>query len=94
LVREAVTRKWGGLVERRMVAAAYVVNPSVLGLIAADPARTWDRLLADYFIARAARVVKGVPVWSARPRIRVSGSRVGRLDCGVANLAERSFPPK
>jgi DNA-binding transcriptional ArsR family regulator len=60
LVREAETRKWGGLTERRMVASAsaYVVSPAALGPVAADPGRTKDRLSAGYLIALAGRVVK------------------------------------
>jgi hypothetical protein len=62
LVREAETRKWGGLTERRMVATAssYVVSPAALGPVAADPGRVRDRLSADYLIALAARVVREV----------------------------------
>jgi DNA-binding transcriptional ArsR family regulator len=62
LVREAETRKWGGLTERRMVASAlsYVVSPAALGPVAADPGRVRDRLSADYLIALAARVVREV----------------------------------
>ena len=62
LVREAGSRKWGGLTERLFVASAasYVVAPGAMGLAAADPARTADRLSASYLIALAARVVQEV----------------------------------
>lgn len=62
LVREAGTRQWGGIVERRLVAtaSAYVVSPGALGPAAADPARTTDRLSASYLIALAARAVREV----------------------------------
>lgn len=62
LVREAETRRWGGIVERRMVATAhsYLVSPAALGPVAADPARTVDRLSASYLLALAARVVREV----------------------------------
>lgn len=62
LVHVAETRKWGGLIERQMVASAhaYVVSPQALGPAAADPARTPDRLSAGYLIALAARVVREV----------------------------------
>ncbi|HEY8944823.1 MAG TPA: helix-turn-helix domain-containing protein [Polyangiaceae bacterium] len=62
LVRVAEERKWGGLTERLMVAraASFVVSPGALGAIATDPARTRDRLSADYLIALAARVVQEV----------------------------------
>jgi DNA-binding transcriptional ArsR family regulator len=62
LVREFESKKWGGIIERRMVATArsYVVSPAALGPIAADPARTVDRLSASYLLALAARVVREV----------------------------------
>jgi DNA-binding transcriptional ArsR family regulator len=62
LVRETGTRTWGGLRERLLVASAdtYVVSPAALGPVAADPARTADRLSAGYLIALAARVVREV----------------------------------
>ena len=60
LVEPAEERRWGGLTERLMVASAtsYVVSPAALGPIAADPARTADRLSASYLIAVAARTVR------------------------------------
>jgi len=64
LVRVAGKKRWGGLLERRMVATAssYVVSPSALGPVAppADPARSLDRLSASYLVALAARVVREV----------------------------------
>lgn len=62
LVRQAGTRRWGGLTERLLVASAasYVVSPGALGPAAADPARRADRLSASYLIALAARVVREV----------------------------------
>src|SRR5690606_40804552 len=53
LVEPVEERRWGGLKERRVVAtaASYVVSPAALGPIAADPARTSDRLSASYLIA-------------------------------------------
>src|SRR5687767_11939615 len=46
LVRLAEERRWGGLTERLLVATAssYVVSPTALGPIAADPNREIDRL--------------------------------------------------
>ena len=60
LVRLAEERKWGGLRERVLVAtaASYVVSPSALGPVAADPNRENDRLSASYLIALGARVVR------------------------------------
>lgn len=62
LVREAETRRWGGITERLLVAsaAAYVVSPGALGPAAADPVRRADRLSASYLIALAARIVREV----------------------------------
>jgi DNA-binding transcriptional ArsR family regulator len=62
LVREVGTRKWGGLIERRLAATAssYVVSPAALGPAAVTPARTVDRLSASYLIALAARAVREV----------------------------------
>jgi hypothetical protein len=62
LVRPVEERRWGGLVERRVVAtaASYVVSPAALGHAANDPARSSDRLSARYVVALAARVVREV----------------------------------
>ena len=62
LVRPVEERRWGGLVERRVVAtaASYVVSPAALGDAGSDPARSSDRLSARYLIALAARVVREV----------------------------------
>ena len=70
LVRLAEERKWGGLTERLLVATAssYVVSPSALGPVAADPNREIDRLSASYLIALGARVVREVSDLSRRAR--------------------------
>lgn len=62
LVRVAGRKRWGGLTERRLVAtaSAYVVSPSALGPVAADPERELDRLSASYLVALAARAVREV----------------------------------
>ncbi len=62
LVRPVEQRRWGGLVERRVVAtaASYVVSPAALGDAASDPERSSDRLSARYVIALAARVVREI----------------------------------
>src|SRR5215470_12777703 len=64
LVHSVEERRWGGLVERRVVAtaASYVVSPAAMGEAASDPARASDRLSARYLIALAARVVREVGV--------------------------------
>lgn len=62
LVRVASRKRWGGITERRLVATAnsYVVSPSALGPVAADPGRGFDRLSASYLIALAARVIREI----------------------------------
>lgn len=62
LVQEAGQRRWGGLTERLFVASAasYVVAPSAMGIAAADPRKSADRLSASYLVALAARVVQEV----------------------------------
>ena len=60
--RLAGERQWGGLTERLLVASAasYVVSPSALGAVGADPGREADRLSAGYLVALAARVIREV----------------------------------
>lgn len=68
LVTEAGERRWGGIKERLLVATAssYVVSPSALGAVGADPGRAGDRLSASYLIAVAARAVREVgDLWRA-----------------------------
>src|SRR5215470_186598 len=62
LVRPVEERRWGGLIERRVIAtaASYVVSPAAMGEAASDPARASDRLSARYVIALAARIVREV----------------------------------
>jgi DNA-binding transcriptional ArsR family regulator len=62
LVRLAQERRWGGLTERLLVAtaASYVISPSALGPVAANPNQRIDRLSASYLIALGARVVREV----------------------------------
>jgi len=62
LVRPVEEKRWGGIVERRVVAtaASYVVSPAALGHAANDPDRHSDRLSARYLIALGARVVREV----------------------------------
>jgi predicted ArsR family transcriptional regulator len=70
LVRVAEKRQWGGLTERLLVAtaASYVVSPSALGPVAADPARDTDHLSASYLIALAARIIREVSALLRRSR--------------------------
>jgi DNA-binding transcriptional ArsR family regulator len=62
LVTQTHERKWGGLTERLLVASAasYVVSPSALGEVAADPNKRIDKLSASYLIALGARMVREV----------------------------------
>lgn len=61
LVREAGTRRWGGITERLLVASAasYLVAPGAMGPAAAGPERG-DRLSASYLVALAARIIREV----------------------------------
>jgi DNA-binding transcriptional ArsR family regulator len=70
LVHIAEERRWGGLTERKMVASAasYLVSPTALGPVAADPDRGADRLSASYLIALAARIVREVSGLMRRAR--------------------------
>ena len=79
LVQMAEQRKWGGLTERLLVAtaASYVVSPSALGPIAADPTREVDRLSASYVIAVGARIVREVA--DLVRRAKETGKRLATL---------------
>ena len=79
LVRLAEERMWGGLTERLLVASAssYVVSPSAMGRVAADPNREIDRLSASYLIALGARVVREVS--DLARRARETGKRLATL---------------
>ena len=79
LLRLAEVRKWGGLRERLLVAtaASYVVSPSALGAVAADPNRQIDRLSASYLIALGARVVH--EVGDLVRRAKETGKRLATL---------------
>lgn len=79
LIEVADTRAWGGLTERLMVASAsaYVVSPAALGPVAADPARSKDRLAASYLISLGARIVREVgDLWR---RARLAGKDLATL---------------
>lgn len=79
LAEVAETRRWGGLTERLLVAAAasYVVSPGALGDVAADPERASDRLSASYVVAVASRVVR--EVGDLLRRARTVGKRLATL---------------
>ena len=84
LVLAASERRWGGLVERLMVASAssYVVSPGALGSVGADPARSNDGLSASYLIALAARAVREVgELWRLS---RESNKRLATLSIDTA----------
>jgi DNA-binding transcriptional ArsR family regulator len=94
LVQLAEERKWGGLTERLLVASAssYVVSPSALGPVAADPARERDRLSASYLIALGARVVREVGDLSRRARQAGKGLATLGVDTEIRfrSAAERA----
>jgi DNA-binding transcriptional ArsR family regulator len=79
LVQVADTRQWGGLTERLLVATAssYIVSPTAMGAVAADPGRGGDRLSASYLIALAARIVR--EVGNLLRRSRETGKRLATL---------------
>src|SRR5215213_5288531 len=79
LVREAGTRRWGGLTERLLVASAtsYIVSPKALGPVSVDPERGADRLAASYLIALAARIVDEIS--DLRRRSRAADKRLATL---------------
>jgi DNA-binding transcriptional ArsR family regulator len=79
LVREAETRKWGGLTERLLVASAasYIVSPKAMGPAALDTGRNADPLSASYLIALGARIVREVAdLWR---RARETDKRLATL---------------
>ncbi len=94
LVQESATRSWGGLRERLLVASAdaYIVSPAAFGPVAADPARTADRLSASYVIALAARVVREVGSLLRRSREVQKSLPVLSLDAEIRfrSAAERA----
>ncbi|WP_127143236.1 helix-turn-helix domain-containing protein [Pelagibacterium montanilacus] len=94
LVEPAGERRWGGLTERLVVASArsFVVSPAALGAIAADPARSPDRLAASYLIALGARIVREVgDLWT---RARAADKDLGTLaidtEIRFASAADRA----
>lgn len=70
LVREAETRKWGGIQERLLVASAasYIVSPAALGPAGATPERVPEHLSASYLLALAGRLVTEVGAMLRRSR--------------------------
>ncbi len=60
LVVPAGERRWGGIRERHMVAAAsqWMVSPGALGPAGVDPEGSLDRLSASYLLALAGRAVR------------------------------------
>lgn len=83
LVRLAEERKWGGLTERLLVAtaASYVISPSALGPVAADPDRDVDRLSASYLVALGARIVR--EVGDLVRRAAAAGKRLAPLSVDI-----------
>jgi len=79
LVKQTHERKWGGLTERLLVASAasYVISPSALGEVAADPNKRIDKLSASFLIALGARMVR--EVGDLVRRAQESGKRLATL---------------
>lgn len=72
-------RQRRGCVERlvRTVARSYVISPSALGPLAADPERIADRASSSYLVALAARLIREVA--SLRERAAGAGKRLPTL---------------
>jgi DNA-binding transcriptional ArsR family regulator len=72
-------RQRRGLVERRLriSARAYVVDPALLGVPAADAADVRDRFSSAYLVGAASRVIRDVAV--LRERAAAAGQRLATL---------------
>lgn len=94
LAKVAEERRWGGLTERLLVATAssYVVSPTALGPVAADPDRSADRLSASYLLALAARVIREVSALVRRSRETKKGLATLSIDTEIRfrSAAERA----
>src|SRR5580700_6109349 len=62
LVELVQERRKGNMTERvvRASAAAYVISPAALAVVAPDPARSPDRLSASWLLALASQLVRDV----------------------------------
>lgn len=94
LVEPVEERQWGGIKERRLVASAasYIVSPTALGAIAANPAANQDRFSASYLLALASRIIREVGgLWK---RARAEDKRLATLSVDAtirfASPAERA----
>lgn len=94
LVEPVEERQWGGIKERRLVASAasYIVSPTALGAIAANPAANHDRFSASYLLALASRIIREVGgLWK---RARAEDKRLATLSVDTtirfASPAERA----
>ncbi len=79
LVEFVEERRKGNCVERvvRAVARSYVISPSTLGEIGADPDRVEDRLSSAYLVAVAARAIRDLGV--LRQRADRAGKKLATL---------------
>ncbi len=85
LAKVAEERRWGGLTERLLVATAssYIVSPSALGPVAADPDRSADRLSASYLLALAARIIREVSALVRKSRETKKGLATLSIDTEI-----------
>jgi DNA-binding transcriptional ArsR family regulator len=83
LVEEVETRRRGNCTERlvRSTAASYVIDPSVLGRMGADPDRIEDRFSSAHLVALAARAIREVS--AQRARADREGKRIATLSLQV-----------
>lgn len=93
LVEAVEERKRRGLTERLVQATArsYVVSPTALGEVGADPTRT-DRLSSRYLIAVAARMVREVGELAHRAERARGPLATLAIDCDIrfADAADRA----
>lgn len=94
LVRHVEDRRRGNCVERVVQATAryYVVSPSALGPVGADPAAVRDRFSSAYLIAVAARTLRELA--TMQTRARSAGKKIPTLtlqaDVRFANPASQN----
>lgn len=87
LVELAEERRKGNCTERivRRRADCYLVNPALLGTLAADPDRIPDRLSAAHVVAVAARTIQEIAA------LRIGAERAGKKLATLSIQAEVRF---
>jgi DNA-binding transcriptional ArsR family regulator len=82
-----------GCVERLMkvTSRSFVVNPALLGGLAADPAQARDRMSSSYLLATAAGVVRDVATLSQRAAAVDERLATFTIDCEIAFRSPAAF---